>query len=89
MSFESKPFGKRGTPTESKENTLEKRFAQMLKKHERDGTTGDSALDELIGDYIGLQALNEVAGVFGDMAAIERDKNLALSYLKKHPTLKA
>jgi hypothetical protein len=89
MTFESRPFGKRDALSESKENSLEKRFAQMLEKHEDDGTTGDSALDELIGDYIGILAFNEVAGVMGDMAALERDKNLILDYLKKHPTLKA
>jgi hypothetical protein len=89
MKFEQKPFGKLGRVPESskREQDPEARFKQVISLHESKGTTGDSALDELVSDYVGIQAFNEVAGVIGDMAALERDKNLILSYLKEHPEI--
>jgi hypothetical protein len=89
MKFEHKLFGKQAVPVESTEHTLEKRLIQALEMHEKESTTGDAALDELISDYVGILAFNKVAGVLADGAAIERDKKLILDYLKEHPRLAA
>jgi hypothetical protein len=76
------PQGARKESTDT-DVALEKRFRDAVARFEKNGTTGDETLDELVSDYIGYVSFNEAAGTMGLGLEEEHQKELTKEHLKK------
>ncbi len=83
MFSERKPTRTSRKESSYSDATLEKRFRDAVARFEKDGTTGDETLDELVSDYIGFNAFNLGAGPLGHSVEEERQEELIKEHLAK------